>query len=41
VICEPDDSVPLKMSSKVQNLKTRPDALGTAENNFESAKLEN
>jgi hypothetical protein len=34
-------SVTPKMSQGAQNLKTRPDALGTAENEFGRAKYEN
>jgi hypothetical protein len=33
--------VPLKTGSGAKNMKTEPDALGTAENESESAKLKN
>jgi hypothetical protein len=38
---DPTPSVPLKMSPGGQNMKTRPDTLGTAENESESAKNKN
>jgi hypothetical protein len=40
-IWQPTPSVPLKMSSGVQNMKTEPDTLGNAQNEFGSAKHEN
>jgi hypothetical protein len=38
---DPSPPVPLKMSPGAQNVKTGPDALGTAENMFGSEKHEN
>jgi hypothetical protein len=38
---DPMPSVPSKTSPGAQNMKTGPDALGTAENEFGSAKLVN